>query len=250
MKYFVVSDVHSFLTPLKNALEKANFDINNEQHCLVVCGDLFDRGDESYELLKYIMSLPRKILVRGNHEDLLEECCNRRYALMRDKTNGTVKTILDIGGYANGNTFDTCCEVTLNKTQAYRDSLINYFETKNFIFVHGWIPCRRTSLSNGGAVFEYTPEWRSCSDSDWEASRWVNGIDRAQAGIICPEKTVVCGHWNCSLGHVYDSEGYSSEFGDNAKWDPWYHKGCIAIDRCTAYTNEVNVLVIDDDPLC
>ena len=75
-KFFVCSDIHSYLTPLKRALNEVGFDPDNTDHWLVVCGDTFDRGDESYELLKYLMRLERKILSyntpQGGHRDYLE----------------------------------------------------------------------------------------------------------------------------------------------------------------------------------
>ena len=63
MKLFCVSDIHSFLEPLKKSLNDAGFDKNNPEHYLLVCGDCFDRGNESEELLYFLMSLERKILV-------------------------------------------------------------------------------------------------------------------------------------------------------------------------------------------
>lgn len=251
-KFFVVSDIHSYYTPLKKALDEKGFDPHNEDHWLVVCGDAFDRGDESYELLKYLMQLERKVLIRGNHDDLLEECCRRGWAEWHDESNGTKKTIRDIGGVKS---FSECCEITLNKTARYRELLINYLETKNYIFVHGWIPCEQYGEGYDPnkpwhqymKTYKYKSDWRKCNDVEWEAARWINGIDRALDGIIEPGKTIVCGHWHCSLGHFYDNKGKTSEFKANAVWEPWYHDGCIAIDRCTAHTGEVNVLVIEDE---
>ena len=255
-KFFVVSDIHSFYTPLTKALDASGFDSNNKEHWLVVCGDAFDRGDESLDVLYFLMTLERKILIRGNHEDLLEECCKRGYWHSHDKSNGTVKTICDIGGAGYGFTFDECCRHTLNKTEVYRSSLLDYFETQHYIFVHGWIPCEKMT---GGPnkpwwqmkkTFEYDPSWRECNDVEWESARWTNGIARASDGVIEPNKTIVCGHWHCSYGHALDSmkaDKLVSEFEDDAIWEPWYHDGCIAIDRCTAHTGEVNVLVIEDE---
>ena len=80
MKYFVVSDVHSFYDEMVAALTSVGFDYNNPDHILVSCGDLLDRGNKTLETLKYVNGLPkeRKILIRGNHEDLLTECIKRR----------------------------------------------------------------------------------------------------------------------------------------------------------------------------
>lgn len=254
-KFFVVSDIHSCYTPLKKALDEKGFNPNNTDHWLVVCGDAFDRGDESYELLQFLMQLERKILIRGNHDDLLEECCMREWAEWHDASNGTQKTINDIGGAGYGRPFDECCQITLNKTAGYRSLLRNYFETQNYIFVHGWIPCEVYYHGEGKdrpwyqdkKTYEYKPDWRECNDVEWESARWTNGIKRAYEGIIEPGKTIVCGHWHCSFGYTLDSDGEVEEFGEYSCWEPWYHKGCIAIDRCTAHTGEVNVLVLDDE---
>ena len=89
--FYVVSDVHSHYTPLKKALDEKGFDPSNENHWLVVCGDLFDRGSESNEVLKFVMSLERKILVKGNHDILLDELVFRGFPYSHDKSNGTVR---------------------------------------------------------------------------------------------------------------------------------------------------------------
>ena len=74
-RYFVCADVHSYFDELIIALNKAGFDINNKEHIFVSCGDLLDRGNNSIECLDFVNNLPqdRKILIRGNHEDLLED---------------------------------------------------------------------------------------------------------------------------------------------------------------------------------
>lgn len=254
-KFFVCSDIHSFYTPLKKALDEKGFDPNNEDHWLIVCGDAFDRGGESYEVLTFLMQLERKILIRGNHDDLLEECCMREWAEWHDISNGTEKTINDLGGAGEGYPFDTCCQRTWNRTAAYRASLVNYFETQNYIFVHGWIPCEVYYHGKGEPKpwwadkksFEYKPDWRNSNDVEWESARWINGIMRAYDGIIEPGKTIVCGHWHCSFGYALDSEYEIEEFGQSSIWEPWYHDGCIAIDRCTAHTGQCNVIVLEDE---
>jgi outer membrane protein insertion porin family len=52
----------------------AGFDENNDDHKIVVCGDMFDRMDETvqtYEFAKKMIEQDKLIYVRGNHEDLL-----------------------------------------------------------------------------------------------------------------------------------------------------------------------------------
>ena len=108
MRYYVVADVHSFYSELQKALtEKGYFD-DKEPHKLIVCGDLFDRGDESVEVQRFITELIEKdevILIRGNHEDLILELMeNAEYYFGREIvyshhwSNGTVKTVADLTG--------------------------------------------------------------------------------------------------------------------------------------------------------
>ena len=244
-KFFVVSDIHSFYTPLINALDANGFDPNNKEHLLVVCGDAFDRGDESEEVLHFLMSLERKILIRGNHEGLLEECCRRGFPYWHDASNGTKKTIDDLGRAGDGIPFDECCSITLDKTSAYRNLLQNYFETKNYIFVHSWIPV--TVQQNG--CHKYDKNWRSAGDKRWHNAMWGNPFYEAQDGLNKTGKTIVFGHWHCSLGHSLDANGEIGEFEPRAIWEPYKNEqqGIIGIDRCTAHTGEVNVLVLEDE---
>ena len=121
MKLFVVSDIHSFYKPLIKALDEAGFDRNNEDHWLISCGDCFDRGPDSVELLHYLMSLDRKILIKGNHDLLLEDLCKRGFPYSHDKSNGTVRTVQDFGGSPLPSDFANSCLTTWNKKAAYRD---------------------------------------------------------------------------------------------------------------------------------
>ena len=253
MKLFCCSDIHSYYTALKRALDEAGFDKNNPEHWLVVCGDAFDRGPESEEVLWFLMSLERKILVKGNHDLLLEDCCMREIPYSHDFSNGTVRTINDIGGAGEGNPFETCCENTLNRTAAYRASLVNYFETENYIFVHSWIPTITAGSKKPwhtlNKYYEYKEDWREASKVEWEEAMWGNPFFKAQDGMNMTGKTIVFGHWHCSLGHLISSNGELSEFGDNACWDVYKNDEwkIIGLDKCTAHTGKVNVLVLEDN---
>ena len=241
-KFFVTSDIHSFYTPLKKALEEAGFDPSNEEHWLIVCGDCFDRGDESEEVLHFLMSLERKILVKGNHDTLLEDCCMREFPYSHDASNGTYRTIQDLGGGIYRRSFAECCCRTWDKLARYRELLVNYFETQNYIFVHSWIP----TISQNGGYYKYDENWRDATDDRWEQAMWGNPFDRHFEGLNQTGKTIVFGHWNCSAGHKMLGRS-NDEFGENAIWEPCYVEGIIGIDRCTAHTGEANVVVVEDE---
>lgn len=245
MKIFAVSDIHGFTSILRESLTKAGFEINNPEHLLVICGDLFDRGKEARQLICYLRTIDNKILIRGNHEDLMYEMLDRGYPVQHDISNGTYNTAQQLGWD------DLIQEVDFRKVKSTFDvitkDMVDYFETTNYIFVHGWIPVVvKDSLPNyytKNRDFGFNPDWRT--NGDWNLSRWLNGIDMNSRGFNEPSKTIVCGHWHCSYGYCL-WEG-NEEFGNYARWEPFRREGIIAIDRCTAYTKEMNVLVLEDD---
>ena len=251
-KFFVVSDIHSFYTPLKRALDEKGFDTKNKDHWLIVCGDAFDRGDESEEVLHFLMSLERKILVKGNHDILLDECCMRGFAFSHDASNGTRKTIQDLGEAGCGRSFNKCCQITWDKLARYRELLVNYFETQNYIFVHSWIPTdvhfegESKPWYQQGKTLTWMEDWRNANDVEWEEAMWGNPFDRHFEGLNKTGKTIVFGHWHCSTGHKMLGH-CNDEFDKYSIWEPCYAEGIIGIDRCTAYTGKCNVLVLEDE---
>ena len=139
-KFFVISDVHSYYDEMKKALDEAGFDPWNSDHWLISCGDNFDRGKKPIEVMHYLQGLPRKVLVRGNHESLLQDLCERGYYHSYDISNGTYDTVCEFGGAGLGRSFEECCIITEQRIKNFIYSMKNYFETKNYIFVHSFVP--------------------------------------------------------------------------------------------------------------
>ena len=250
-KLFVTSDIHSYIAPLKESLDRAGFDPNNKDHWLIVCGDVFDRGPDSVELLKFIMSIENKILVKGNHDILLDNLCMRGFPYSHDKQNGTTRTVQDISGKYSAYDFADACEITYNKLARYRELLVNYFETKNYIFVHSWIPTNVKFEGSSkpwyqqGKTLTWMEDWRNANDKEWEEAMWGNPFVLAEQDLNKTCKTIVFGHWHCSTGHRM--LGHCKDEFDYAIWEPCYFKNTIGIDRCTAYTGKCNVIVIEDE---
>ena len=230
MKIFAVSDVHGFTSILRRNLSNVGFEINNPNHLLVLCGDLFDRGPEAKDMLKFIHEVDNKIMVKGNHEDLMQEMIIRGYPLLHDIQNRTYDTALQLA-------WDSSLgDVNYTKLYGIFDNLcsqmVDFYETRRYVFVHGWIPV--------------TPDKKDWRDSSlWEESRWLNGMEMLMKGKTLTDKTIVCGHWHCSWGNAIKFN--VSEFDDDAIWDPYTAPGIIAIDRCTAYAQEMNIIVLEDD---
>ena len=252
MKYYVTSDTHGYCSLLKNALAQAGYFSEQEPHRLVILGDLFDRGEEAKAMQDFIlrqMETGNLILVKGNHEDMFEELVTKDNGLpyTHHIHNGTYDTAVQLTGFdlaqAQFNNLDFADAA--RQTPFYTKiipSMIDYYETKDYIFVHGWIPC----IENWKKGLQYNSKWRIADSALWERARWYNGMDAVKT--YGGKKTVLCGHWHASYGHSrYENRG--SEFEADADFSPYYAPGIIALDACTAISGKVNVVVLEDEPL-
>ena len=238
MKYFISADIHGFYDEWVTALKEKGFDINNPEHKIIVCGDLFDRGRQPQQIIDFILSNKDKfILIRGNHEDLMEDMIARNKNTVADLHNGTAQTIVDLCPKWQISEFDLSKIAKETGFQEVLDMCVDYFETEHYIFVHGWIPI----IEN---CYQYDSEWRTARKERWERARWISPVEMYKYGIYEPGKTIVCGHWHCSaLWHQQSPDKYD-EFGENANFEPFITKNMIALDACTAHTRKVNVVVI------
>ena len=246
MKLFCVSDIHGFYDEFKKALDEAGFDENNKEHYLLTLGDHFDRGSQPEEVMKYLMSLERWIGIKGNHEQLLLDCVNRGYWYNYDRTNGTFQTICDLA--PNAQTFDVACSVVCERTKDFMSKLVDYVETEKYIFVHSWVPLTIVDdypkYYTRDREYYFNPNWRNATEKEFEESRWGNPFEIIKQGLNQTGKTIVFGHWHCSTAWA-KAEG-RTEFGKDAKFEPFYGDGFISIDACTAHSKKCNVIVLED----
>lgn len=234
-KLFVVSDIHGHDTLLKEALDRAGFQKHNPDHLLVCCGDYFDRGDENVEVLRFFEGLPRKVLLRGNHEDLLLKLLQTGKLLPHHYINGTVNTLRNIfGKYAVDPVNDTIDfsgrTRIVDRFCEFIEETVDYYETERYVFVHGWLP-----------EFARTPEERRRAGHEaWEKARWVKWTQQYRGERPLADKTLVCGHMPTFFAGALDPGR------EKGSADIFYGNGLIAIDAGTADTKQVNVLVLED----
>lgn len=252
MKYFVVSDVHSFYDELIVTLNEKGFEKDNPEHILCVCGDLFDRGNQTVQLFEFVKELNaqnRLIYVKGNHEDLLFKCVAEiskgRVPGSHHFSNGTVKTICMLCGQSEWIVYDPSwrdkiIEIMQPVLDFINENCVNYAEIEDYICVHGWIPC-----------FQHLNDFRDGDEDDWYQARWLNGIDMWRNPKNRVEgKTIICGHYHCSWGWSHIRQEHKEWPQKNRvdwekSFEPFVDDGIIAIDACTAYTGKVNCIVIE-----
>ena len=240
-KLFCFSDCHGYFNELKDALDKAGFDPENEKHFIIGLGDYTDRGNQPQEVIDYLMSLPRCCLVKGNHSELLMDCVQRGFPYSHDWHNGTAQTILSLAPSAEN--FYDACTVAYTKLKPFMEKMVDYVETSQYIFVHSFVPLKNLdglpAHYTRNRKFAIDPDWRHAHASAWSEARWGNPFELAKQGFL-PDKTLVFGHW-----HTYGQRPKDYEGED--LFDPIYGDGYIGIDACTAYSGQVNVLVLEDE---
>lgn len=262
--YFAVSDIHSFYEPLIKGLYEANFDVNNPEHILIVCGDVFDRGPDAFRVYKFLTDLPedRVILIRGNHEDLFIGLIEGSYALSKKVfSNGTIDTIEQILGirglkkelyrefrryyyedmlFDNDDTpksvttlpilWNNICE-KIKEREVYKwltsDRWKHYYEIGNYIFTHAAIPLQE--------------DWREPT-APWRTYAWLNPLanylEPAFNEYVGEDKVVVCGH--------YVTELYREDYPHCAEpYGIFRYKNFIGIDGgIWFYGDKINVLKV------
>lgn len=258
MRYYVTADVHGYFTEMKSALKEKGYFKDTEPHKLIICGDIYDRGSEALPLQEFILDLMERdeiILIKGNHEDMTSELlngwCNRSFMQRHHHSNGAIDTVCQLTESTLPDLMFSEPEETYKKLSSNPffktiiPAMVDYYETENYIFTHGWIPC--TMLNNSGDAKTYIPidNWREAGHKAWDDARWINGMEAAHSGVIEEGKTIVCGHWHCSFGHSH-YEGDGGEFDNNPNFTPYYGKGIIALDACTTVSEKVNCIVVED----
>lgn len=238
-KMFVVSDVHGHYTLLRDALDRAGFDKDNEDHLLICCGDYFDRGNENVEVLRFFERLQHKVLLRGNHEDLLLKLLQTGKVLPHHYINGTMRTLENFFGKYAIDPVDDTIDFSgktriVDRICEFIENTVDYYETENYVFVHGWLP---ENALNQDARQQATAE-------DWAKARWVKWNERYIGLRPLEDKTLICGHLPTFCANSLDRNR-----GKNC-CDIFYGNGIVAIDAGTADTQRLNVLVLEDRSAC
>ena len=229
MKYFVFTDLHSCIDELIDGLRLIGYDENNSEHKLLFLGDAFDKGPKHYESFKFIehtIENNKLIWVLGNHD----------YYLLNSLSKGatstfTKDTIRDIAYGLDNNAdaySDTECVKLLNEHNIYsfiKDNTINYYETNNYVFTHGFIPFDKANN-------KYQDDWRTREQKEWSKANNLNGMKMVLNGVKIPNKTLVCGHTGVIKMHK--------------SYKPFYADGVIGLDGNCYKTGILNIITIED----
>lgn len=280
MKYFVVSDIHSFYKELKTALKQAGFNKKDKNHTLIVCGDVFDRGPDTIAVYKFLRSIPKKrcILIRGNHELLYKDLLKKSAPDDYDYSNHTTDTFCQIAGYSpevmTADYWRRLGEIPYDRLRQTWKEIVaevksspittwlnskqwkNYFELDRYVFVHSFIPLKNIDCMPAWYVynrrFEYFKDWRSAAtESDWEDATWGCPYQQYIDGYFKDEatngKVLVCGHWHVSDFRQHINNKWSDDTSVY-KFENIIGLDCgVFVTKTKEYFHPQNVLVLDSD---
>lgn len=243
-RYFCVADVHSFYNEMIQALDGTGYDKNNPNHIFVSCGDMFDRGPQSREVLDFLNSIPneRKILIKGNHEILMYQMITTGdWPRRADEINGTWQTAKDLTGV---DIAEVCRAMRKNDAWwQYYNNCQPYAEIGDYILVHGWLPC--VHKPGGKAIL--VSHWREYDyhSEEWDKATWLNGMKCWYDDARPEGKTVICGHWNTSWGWSMIRNKCIRQYDGDAIHDAFIDEGIVALDACTVVSHKVNCFVFE-----
>jgi len=156
----VIGDIHGGLKALKQVLERAEVTINDT---LIFLGDYVDGWSESPQVLDFLMDLQKThdcILLRGNHDELLQHYLETNSYNEMWKMHGGESTI---DAYKKLNTAKKSEHIAFLKT------LKNYhLDEENRLFVHAGF----TNLK--GVLHEYFPKSLYWDRTLWEMALAFN----------------------------------------------------------------------------
>jgi len=175
-RFFIIGDIHGHFSKLAELIQKISRDLVDED-TLIFLGDYIDRGEYSYEVIEFLLTLKKRhrvIFLKGNHEAMFLD-------YLSGKTDGSMY-LLNGGKNTVKSYRKHCGSLTVPPHHMeFFKNLKYYYEGEDFIAVHAGLHPLRKSIKEQR---EYDMMWiRDIfyhADNEWE-------------------KTVIFGHTPASL---------------------------------------------------
>ena len=133
-KIFAIGDIHGCLDKLEALMGMLDIDFGKDT--LLFVGDYIDRGPRSKDVVDYMIDLGRQhdhvVCLKGNHEFLLKRYLEgtQSHMFLANGGDTTLESYMRTGG-------DLGEQPIPSNHLAFFDSLSHYYETDDYVFVHG-----------------------------------------------------------------------------------------------------------------
>ena len=211
--YFGLELILSRILPLRNS--------NGQKDTLVFLGDYIDRRINSHKVIDIVMKtkhdFPDQVFcLMGNHELLIQDAISPDATLeqynmwMQNGGDETLMGYLDRAGSEIENPYliqrHTIDRFIPKSHVAFFQSLLPYYETETYIFVHG-------------GCDPYIPlEFHSPKIMAWDRSVYKNVLIMAEREIKCSwEKTLITGHNGQLDGKIFAHDKFMMLDGSYAE---------------------------------
>lgn len=209
MKSYIIGDIHGCSAALDRLVDKLAPDTTQDR--LILLGDLFDRGSQSWEVWETVKGLSRVfgerfVLLRGNHEDYL----------LQEKLSLGQKIIWErVGRRATINSFKAHGEKMEDCASWLKKRCRLYYVGENFQCVHAAVKVEpveandlTTLLHDHDLVLEnrYQGRLTVTGHIALHSPRWFAGdkktVKRLEQGVWqeLPQKGVICIDTGCGKG--------------------------------------------------
>jgi serine/threonine protein phosphatase 1 len=138
---YVFGDIHGRARQLRDILEAVDYDERRDR--VIFVGDLIDRGEESPEVVEYVLQLcrrnPKVVCLRGNHEQMLLDLIDYGDPLWLIPENGGIQTLQQYGFDIDEHTASLAIGIPESHLEFLR-SLPFFYEDEKALYVHAGIP--------------------------------------------------------------------------------------------------------------
>ena len=225
MKTYLIGDIHGCNRALDRIIEKLAPDTTEDK--LILLGDLFDRGSESWEVFETVKGLSRIfgerfVLLRGNHED---------YLLAEKLTLGQKIVWERVGKRATVTSFKAHGERMEDSAPWLRKRCRSYYVDENFqcahaavreepiekndpltlLHDHSLVPENKYAgrLTITGHIALHSPKWFAGDKKTVKKLEFGQWLDLPKKGVICIDTG--CGKGGRFTGMVIDGDSFRLE---------------------------------------
>ncbi|HEY4334790.1 MAG TPA: metallophosphoesterase [Puia sp.] len=173
MRTFVMGDLHGAQRALVQCLERSAFD--PQEDVLIQLGDVADGHDEVFDCVEMLLTIPKLIAIRGNHDEWFREFIETGYHPNAWHCGGvaTARSYLDRLGkrqlvFCKGIGYKTALnpsDVPKRHQDFFQRQLPYYLDEKGRCFVHG------------GFDPEVSIEWQHPNRFYWDRELWLAALD-------------------------------------------------------------------------